>query len=289
MVSQDRKPLLAYLKVQEQFESGLLTTLGRAANDIDKELKRLAGKQGIGAAVRRDQLRLVLKTLLTRQAELWRIIGSDVQAGRKDAAASAVKTNFVYEDVLLRSGLSKAVRTALLRSAQATAAQSLNNLIPKLIGLSNYDLSKQVYKSRDLSNGLIDRQIKSIIARGGSWKDIADAVRGSINPKTPGGVSYAAKRLGRTELNNAFHGAAVLEARNSPYIIGMEWHLSGSHPRPDQCNDYADGGTYKPEDVPAKPHPQCLCYVTPVTPSRDEFLGKLARGVYDGNIRDAMA
>lgn len=284
MARQDRKPLLAYLRVQEQFEAQLLTTLARTANETRKEIRALAGKQGVGARVRQDQLRLVLKKSLEMQAELWKVVGSQVQAGRKDAIAAAVKTNLVYEDVLLNSVLSKAERDALLRSSIVTAERGIDSVIARLTGLSDYGLSKQVYKTKALSNKQVQRKIENVLARGGSWKDLADEVRGLINPRTPGGVSYAAKRLGRTELNNAFHASAITDARKSPFITGMEWHLSGSHPRPDECNTYADDGPYKPEDVPGKPHPQCLCYLTPVTPGREEFISSFLDGSYDSYL-----
>ena len=49
--------------------------------------------------------------------------------------------------------------------------------------------------------------------------------------------------------------------------------LSGSHPRPDQCNVYASwmvrgSSAY---EVRASPNPNCLCFLTYVTPSVEEF------------------
>jgi hypothetical protein len=289
---QDRKPLLAYLRVEEDFEAKLLITLERTARETRKEIRALSGKRGIGARVRQDQLRLVLKATLERQAELWRIVGSTVQAGRVDAMAAAVKTNFAYEDVLLRSALSPRERRLLLESATEQAKKGIDAVIAKLNGLSDYELSAQVYKTQALSNGLVRRKVIDVLSRGGSWKEMADEVSGLINPRTPGGVSYAAKRLGRTEINNAYHAAAVVEGRQSPFIIGQKWNLSGSHPRPDQCNDFAekthqqgsDVGVYRPGDVPGKPHPQCLCFLTPVTPSREEFLANFLGGRYDSYL-----
>jgi len=281
MASPDKKPLLSYLKVQENFERKLLTTLERISAETRKEITKLSAKNGIGARIRQDQLRLVLKVLLEQQATLWRLVGSEVQAARADALAAAVRTNMVYEQVLLNSVTSAAERRALMRAAIAQAEVVLDSVIAKMTGLTDYELSAQVYKSEKLANKQVQNLIVNLIGRGASWKELADAMRGFIKPNTPGGVSYAAKRLGRTELNNAFHAGAVIEARNSPFIIGMEWHLSGSHPKPDECNTYADHGVYKPENVPGKPHPQCLCYVTPITPSREEFMSKFLDGSYD--------
>jgi hypothetical protein len=33
-------------------------------------------------------------------------------------------------------------------------------------------------------------------------------------------------------------------------------------------------------DVPRKPHPQCLCFITPETVSEEEFFDKLLSGDY---------
>lgn len=43
-------------------------------------------------------------------------------------------------------------------------------------------------------------------------------------------------------------------------------------------------GLFYTADVPEKPHPQCLCFITPYLPDEDEFLNNLLKGDYD----DAM-
>jgi hypothetical protein len=292
MASRDKRPLIEYLKIQERWEAELLKILKRASSENAKMIRELSGKQGIGAQVRRDQLRLVKKELLKAQANLWRVVGSTVEAGRADAAAAAVRSNFVYEDVLIRSGLSKDDRARLLASAEQQAQKGLDNVVARVTGLSDYTLSKQVYRTKALSNGLVQRLIERQIANGVSWAELAKAVRQYINPGVRGGVSYAAKRLARTELNNAFHAVSVTEGIESPFIVGQKWNLSGSHPRPDACNTYAesshynggDAGVYKDSQVPSKPHPQCLCYLTPITPSREEFIKKFTSGGYDSYL-----
>jgi hypothetical protein len=292
MASRDKRPLIAYLRVQEFWEAELLKILKRASAENAKLIRELAGKKGIGAQVRRDQLLLVKRELLKAQADLWKTVGSTVEAGRADAAAAAVRSNFVYEDVLIRSGISKVVRARLLASAEKQAQKGLDNVVARMTGLSNYTLSKQVYNTRQLSNGVIQRLIERQIANGVSWSELAKAVRGYIDPNVRGGVSYAAKRLARTELNNAFHAVSVKQGIESPFIIGQTWNLSSSHPRPDACNDYADSshfeggeaGQYREADVPSKPHPNCLCYLTPITPSRDEFIKKYLAGGYDSYL-----
>jgi hypothetical protein len=102
-------------------------------------------------------------------------------------------------------------------------------------------------------------------------------------------MSYAAMRLGRTELNNAFHTTTRNHWAATPFVPYMKWSLSGSHPRPDICNGYAEdthvrngeAGVFDANEVPDKPHPQCLCYVSPVTMDDDEFVQQFHAGRFD--------
>jgi hypothetical protein len=122
-----------------------------------------------------------------------------------------------------------------------------------------------------------------------SAKEIAKQVFRFIDPETPGGASYAALRLGRTELNNAFHTNSIKQAQAMPWVEGVKWNLSGSHPRPDECNEYAedthyrggDGGVFLPQDVPPKPHPNCLCFTTTETQSDEDFIASYRAGDYN--------
>lgn len=113
-----------------------------------------------------------------------------------------------------------------------------------------------------------------------------------VDPSTPGGVSYAAKRLARTELNNAFHTTQQASAEVNPFVVGLRWNLSMSHKKPDRCDELAAGhspgktsGVYLPSDLPRKPHPQCLCYTTNEMMDEDEFLDLVSNPDYlDGLV-----
>lgn len=103
-----------------------------------------------------------------------------------------------------------------------------------------------------------------------------------IDPGTPGGVSYAAKRLARTELNNAFHTTQRESAEVNPWVLGVKWNLSRSHPVEDICDVLARGhsrgkprGVYLPGELPNKAHPQCLCYTTNEMMEEDDFINSV--------------
>jgi len=72
-------------------------------------------------------------------------------------------------------------------------------------------------------------------------------------------VGYAAKRLARTEINNAFHAQAIADVQEKPWVEHVTWHLSKMHkPIPgDLCETY-DGQQFSTDLVPLKPHPQCV-------------------------------
>lgn len=91
-----------------------------------------------------------------------------------------------------------------------------------------------------------------------------------------------AKRLARTEMNNAFHAQAIEDMEDRPWIDFVRWHLSGSHkPSGDECEANARHGLFPADAVPPKPHPNCFCFITPEVPDRNTFLLELQMGRYD--------
>lgn len=285
-VPTDRRPLLSYLRVQEKHDREVLFILRRSSARIDVELRRLVSKQGVGAEIRRAQLRASQRAIKLELAALWQKIGSQVEADRAEAAAAAIHVNGDYDRVLWRATRSRIDVDTLTRSLEASARRGVATVEARALGLSRIPLSRRVYKTQQLTAGQVDRVIDSALARGASARELATDVRRFIDPRTRGGVRYAAQRLGRTELNNAFHATQVLDAQNKPWITGMRWNLSGSHPVPDECDEYAseDDGVFTPANVPMKPHPQCLCYVTPESVSPEEFRRQFESGAYDDFI-----
>lgn len=282
----DRRPLISYLRVQQDHDREMLRILRASNTKINAELKRLAARSGVGAAVRRDQLALSQQAINREMATLWQRVGDHTAAGRANAAAAAVRSTTGLN--ALRGVLPAADLDYMLRSAEATARRGIATLEARL-GLSQIPLAQSVYKNQALSTGKVDDIVNAALARGASARELADDVRKYIRPDVKGGVSYAAMRLGRTELNNAFHAQQVQTGISEPWTTGLLWNLSGSHPRPDECNEYADSvhylggraGVYKPEEVPAKPHPNCLCFTTPEVDDRETFIKNFEAGHYD--------
>lgn len=279
-------PLIAYLQTQARLDAEIRQHLERAAVDAEAHLQRLVGRESIGDTIRARQLREAQRAINRELARLWDETGDSIRANRARAAAAAVTSGFdPLRPLLEAAGQSPGQIEAMLRSQVATAERGVVNAMSRM-SLTKIPLSQQVYKTQALAAGQLDRIITGGIARGVSAAELAKAVRPFINPDTPGGAKYAANRLARTELNNAFHGTQVQSAIKSPFVTGMWWRLSGSHPRPDICNEYAEGGDlpnglWSPDQVPAKPHPQCLCWMEQETPSREEFLRQFQAGTYN--------
>lgn len=269
-------PLQLYLRTEEAVVRLIVTDLRDAASDATRRLIALEGKSGIGAVVQRSQLALVRRELLASQRALWVAVGHRIRTEGPDVAAAAVLAEQQIEAVLFRA-LGHTVPDTLLASQKALAQRTVTHYFARLD--NGISLSQQVYRTSKLANGFVDRAVNRVILQGGSWRDLSKAVRPMINPETPGGVSFAAKRLARTELNNAFHAAQRTVSDANPYSTGMEWHLSSTHPKPDACDTLATGhspgrpaGVYDKGEVPDKPHPQCKCFTATVPVSEAEFL-----------------
>lgn len=279
-------PLTGYLTAERAVLARMSDDLYDAQHDLLDRLARLAARNGgVGAQVRQAQLSQINQALTKTLTALWQEIGEDIVVGGPQVADVASSTQAVYDRALFATA-GVALPDELVRAEQAYARHTVEHYWSRME--NGISLSEQVYKTDAMSKGWVDRAVNRAILQGGSWKDIADAVRPFIDPNTPGGVSYAAKRLGRTELNNAFHQSAIRLGEQNPWVAGQQWNLSGSHPRKDECDALASKtvsrnlgrGVYPADDVPRKPHPQCLCYLTPKTVSEEEFFDRLMAGDY---------
>lgn len=287
-------PLLTYLRIQRATDRDVLAALRSSAASVDGELRRLQGRVGAGNTMRREQLLHSQAAINREMATLFTRVGKTVEANSAEAAAAGAESILRESESLLRRIVSAEDYDYMLRSVRESAAQSLEALRMRVSGSSYVPLAESVWGTHAAVNGKIGQLVNDALARGASAAELARDVRAYVNPNTPGGVRYAALRLGRTELNNAFHAAQVAQAQDEPWTVAVRWHLSGSHPVPDECNDYAekvhmdDGepGLWDPEEVPSKPHPNCLCYTTPETPDVEQFIDQYFDGKYDPYLED---
>jgi len=282
--------LTSYIELQQHFDMKINLILEQAAKDADAAIEALfAGDTGkIGAQVRLGQI-IGARTALGRVLQnFWNLTGQTVRAGRIEAQLLALNNSFDWDETLLRRAYPDPEDRAAMRDAMLSSADRNVDAMLRRVFSEAIPLSRQVYRSAALSKGWMETTINSALGRGASPAELAKAVRQHIQPDVRGGVAYAARRLARTELNNTYHAQAIVHNEDKPWNLGMDWNLSKSHPggKPDQCDLYARAefglgpGVFPKEQVPKKPHPQCLCYVTPKTMDADQFQQAFEQGQF---------
>lgn len=214
---------------------------------------------------------------------MFKILKITIREEQQNAAQAAIDASIEWDRKLLeqiepnvarRRVLQNNLRAGVERQLQAMITRELQTEMP---------LSVRVYRTEALAKRQVQRVVNSGLARGIGAAELAGKVREFVDPSTPGGVTYAAKRLARTEINNAFHAQAIAHNRDKPWVDEFIWHLSRSHkPRPgDKCEVYARQRSFPKDAVPAKPHPQCFCYVTPEVMDFATFKAQLQSGAFD--------
>lgn len=293
MAQQPYTPLQAYIGVQKTVDAHLAAVLLDAAEEAERIIAKSAKGNGIGDAMQRAQMQQAASGLRQMSTEMWQgEISPAMQTGMKKAAVAAVNSEKFVGDVIENAF---GTRFKALEDAVAfDAALKVDVLRAK--DANAIPLSQQVYRTQALSDGWVNTEIKRSLALGESAKQLANRVVPMILPTTPGGVSYAANRLARTEINNAFHRAQIDRRSQEPWTQGFKWNISRSHPKPDECNVYAEtshyeggpAGVFKPNQAPGKPHPNCLCYLTTVTISEDDFINGFLNGDYSKHMDETI-
>lgn len=275
-----------YLGVEKKADRELFNALIEAMKSIDDILLTLPQNPGKTKGIRRLQLSLARREIHAQLIDLFGGVEKIVKKYQSEAAEAAVMAALADEKRLL----SKIFRTKIeqeeyAKSLQLSAARNIDATMTRVYK-TKIPLSKRVYKSQARSRGLVDREINNALARGDSFQQLAKRVESLINPKVPGGVSYAAKRLARTEINNAFHAQSIQDALDMPWVTQMRWNLSKVHANDpkDPCEDYARTGLFPVEQVPSKPHPHCRCFVTPEPVNDTMFDHMLDSGQMDSYL-----
>lgn len=258
-----------------------------ASAEASKVMSILSEKGTTSAAVRSAQVAMAKVNV-----ELWGNIADATKVGIGDAVWNATEMQALFDEALFKKAgfTSQYWRASMIAQAQ----EGVNNLVSRK--QNGFTLSQKVYRNQALSKGYVDRAINNGLLLGKSAREIAADVIGYIDPKVPGGASSAAMRLARTEVNNAFHTTSRNNYIKTPWVERVKWNLSGSHPKPDDCNKFAEethhtgwgAGEYRPTEVPDKPHPNCLCFVDPVQIDLDAYIKNFKAGKYDEYIEDQI-
>lgn len=267
-----------YLKLQIRYDNELKDALSSAARRVNTIMDGLRGETFSNdvRAASYDLRRVALRQV---NADVWGHAKDIIGEGIEDMKALGLEQSIDFLK-LMTAGMNESERQIALIAANSSIANYQQRLT------NGFDLSERVYNNQALAAGKIDKIVNNGILLGQSAKEIADSVVKFIRPDVPGGASYAAMRLGRTELNNAYHDASRARFESEPWVDQVRWNKSGSHKLPDICDTLAARSPWKKRDVPAKPHPHCLCYITAITPTRKDFLKSLQDGKYDDWIEE---
>lgn len=278
------KPLVDQLVI---YDRDIAVILSKAADDIDDDISALIAKSGPGARMRESQLREIRSMVSKRLNEIYAsnfdlIKHHQAIVAEIVTAIGAKRDHKIYKQL----GLSKKDEDELVTAMVAGASRNIQAVVARHTRTKK--LIKTIDKSKLFAKAMVDRRIDSGLVKGDGADQIAKDIRGLLDPATPGGVSYAAKRIGRTEIGNAFHAQAQEDSINKPWIESVSWNLSRSHPVGSGClcEKYALKGKYDPEKVPDKPHPQCLCYITPNVKPWEVVLAEVEDSRYDSWLEE---
>lgn len=276
-------PIRTFARSAKKTDGAILRLLALSADEAAKRAKLLKG------AARGAEYNLRAAALHQAMRDLWEGVGYLTIFGEHDVADAALNSNLMLQKRYY-SKFPKSVQEMLefqARSGLDSYISRQENTLP---------LSRRIIKNYDLWQKKIDQQIDMGLLQGQSADEISQRVKNMINPKVMGGVKYAAMRIGRTEVANAFHLTTIRNTREQPWVRGYKWNLSGSHGKPDVCNEYAEddhdnmgAGIFKKANVPGKPHPQCLCYLTVASMSDSDFINAYNKGRFNQYLQSRVA
>lgn len=284
------QPLLDVLALNGVTISEMNAILQDGADEAERLIPKLLEQHTTGGTVKSAQLALVLREVKAMQSALWGDLGHETRSG---VEAATLKAATGAQNVLLSVFAKHHVNTApFVAWWQEQARQGIAAVLAK--SANGISLSRAVYKAQALSQGLVDRTIKRGLLLNHNATTIAKSVKQLINPNVKGGVSYAAHRLARTEINNAYKTSQEQRYAGEPWTTGMRWNLSKSHPKPDICNVNATADAHglgpgvSPVGRRPDSHPNCLCYLTPEQIDEDTWLDNFLAGDYNAYLDEQL-
>ena len=262
--------------------------LKEASAETDAFLAKTLGSKSFSVAVAREQQKAIQAGMDAISTELWSRTGKVIQVGMFQQAALAAD-QALDRDLFL--GMPGQAALQYTRAMHLDAASGVESILSRRT--NGFKLADRIYAHGAATTAQVGRIVEVGLARQLSARQIAAATRMHFDPMVPGGTSYASMRLARTEINNAHHETTIRQSDQRPWVLGFHWNLSESHPRPDDCNLFAErddynmgAGNYPQGNAPSRPHPQCLCYLTHVQEDEEEFANKLLKGNYDSWLND---
>lgn len=298
-----------FLSVQKQNEAALKALFQQLARDIAAEVTKRADADGVVPRTATFDIQqaageLVRRLFLGRngRGELapFDTVGngaviplSPYMRQLWDAIKAAVRIPVEQNATILRNKLPADVQAIMQNAtrnpfpvAKALVAEQIFRPNPlavydaphEWVDPNGYRLSDRIWNVAALERRRLDLYLDTAIREGRGALQMSKELEQFLIPgrqlsttNAPYGTtaSYDAMRLARTEISQAHQRASVVSAAMNPFVSGLKWNLSASHPRIDICDDLARGGpggdgVYSVGDYPGRPHPNCLCFATNV-------------------------
>ena len=236
--------MLKYIRLQNSKDKEISEILDDAYKSTEGILKALeaSGKMTVSAQVQKAQIVTARKELSLVIKAIYDQLRKRIPEAQKDAAQVAVDAILEDEKELWEFKISdRKIRNEIRETEIARARRNIQATVTRN-QFTTRTLSQRIYSSEALQKGIVNRKVSVMMAKGSGPQDIAKAVRPFFKESVPGGVTFAAKRLARTEVNNAFHAQSIQDMKDRPWITQAQWNLSKSHPI-DQilclCDKYA--------------------------------------------------
>jgi hypothetical protein len=123
----------------------------------------------------------------------------------------------------------------------------------------------------------------------GRWGNLLPGAAEYVARLGTAGVDYRTMRLVRSEMYADLQETATWMSEINPASSGeVDWLLQeGRVEWPCDCADLAAGGPYKTDEVPAYPHPNCMCTVQTRLMDHDDFLKDLVDYAKGGDTAGA--
>jgi hypothetical protein len=256
------------------------------------------------AAAASGKSQLTIDMLADLQAQLMSASESVAAALQKEVPATVSAGYYLYAPIDTAM-TAKLVGDTVTKAGLEAMTVSINNrLIANLLNRTlqdGYTFSERVWQTGADYQIQIKRLLASGTAQGrGTAKiarDLGDYVKkgraslpkgyteakfGDVVVKN---VDYRALRVVRTELGTSMQEAAIEQSWSNPAATQLfNWVRINTQVHECVCPDLAAGSPYKAPgapldrpDVPARPHPNCMCQIRPILMDLDTVADDIAR------------
>jgi len=283
----DREYEKRLIAQQIALKNRMLSAMNRSVDDISVYLSRYSKKFPDDYAKRITYINRmnIKRQIMAQMKQLRREVEVLSTDGVKSAWMLATKkNNLITKQFITGIQIPVGLAKAMLGNNERALQNYLKNASKIAESVKGYTGLYQEQIENYLSSGIIQGKGAKEIAT--DLKKIAKDPQSEFkamqkaNPDVkipfpkPGAGVYKSitrnlQRITRTEINTAFRLSDFEKRQNMPFVVGIQVHLSGAHPKYDICD--AMSGSYPKDFVFTGWHPHCLCYSTSVLCSRSEF------------------